>query len=438
MKKLVMLMIVAIAFVGLMASTSSADVITPTGVTTTGGNLGGRPIGTTIDGSGLIGDGDILTQTHNVATGSEYWISASGNTSGIQFDFDLGGTFSVDSVHLWNYAPGNNTTDRGLNTVDIAFSTDNGINYSAPFTISFAEAVMNVPAPVDTVSFSAANDVTNIRFTNSTNHGNNSYTAFSEIRFGSAPAAMDPNPANGDDNVGAADPLTLSWTNLDPNSIDPNLADETVYVDIWWGTTEAGMVKLQPGLEAISEKDVDSSDIGTYYWRVDTIIGDANMLPGNVWSYTTVGGDAPEVSIETVDSMTWSDNSVALEATVNDSSSTLSYGWTAVPDGLDNDKLTVEFESTEMTPVVTITNTTGEMVTVTMILTASNDENPAISEAFVEIDVYADACDMAINGEGLTLSESDINEDCVTNFQDLALMASEWLVDIASPGIAPQ
>ncbi len=75
---------------------------------------------------------------------------------------------------------------------------------------------------------------------------------------------------------------TIEQANLTshPNSSDPNVGDDTVYVDVWWGTDADAMDQIVTA-EAISQKDVDSSDIDTYYWRVDTTIGDANAITGN-------------------------------------------------------------------------------------------------------------------------------------------------------------
>ncbi|MEJ6571368.1 MAG: PEP-CTERM sorting domain-containing protein [Akkermansiaceae bacterium] len=125
-----------------------------------------------------------------MATGSEYWIGA--GTTDITLDFDLNDvanvdTFDVDSIHLWNYAPSNNTTNRGLGVVDIYFSTDNGSNYTlVPATVTFAEATTNVAATVQSKSFATVSGVTDIRLI-ADNSGSGTHTSFSEIRFGVVP-----------------------------------------------------------------------------------------------------------------------------------------------------------------------------------------------------------------------------------------------------------
>ncbi|MDG0993966.1 MAG: PEP-CTERM sorting domain-containing protein [Akkermansiaceae bacterium] len=182
---------------GLAVTANAAVVITPAGATTTGGNLSGRPIGNTIDSSGLSGggiSGNILTETHSVNTNSDLWLSANGNGSGVEFVFDLGGTYTVDSVHLWNYDASSGANNRGLQTVDVTFSTDGGFNYNTLVAASgyddfgnFAQAPLGATqASAETKTFTAVAGVTHIKFTDSTNHGA-TYTGIGEIRFGGDP-----------------------------------------------------------------------------------------------------------------------------------------------------------------------------------------------------------------------------------------------------------
>ena len=176
---------------GLAVAANAALVITPVGATTTGGNLSGRPIENTIDGSGLSGVGDILTQTHSVGVNSDLWLSADGNGSGVEFVFNLGGTYTVDSVHLWNISYTSGAVNRGLKTVDVTFSTDGGLNYNTliegseydDFGNYAMSATGGAPGVAETKTFTAVAGVTHIKFTDSTNHGA-TYTGIGEIRFG--------------------------------------------------------------------------------------------------------------------------------------------------------------------------------------------------------------------------------------------------------------
>ncbi|MFT6793062.1 MAG: hypothetical protein ACJAR1_001052 [Rubritalea sp.] len=184
------------AFAGLAVTVNAAVVITPTGVTTTGTAIdGNRTMAKTIDGSGMSGVGDILTQTHAIASGSDYYLSNTGasNITDVQYDFDLNGvgnvgSFNVGTVYLWNYAASNGTEGRGIGETDIFFSTDNGATYSStPVNVIFAAAANNTPIAAQTISFAAVSGVTDIRFVSDNISGAASNrSAIMEIRFGEA------------------------------------------------------------------------------------------------------------------------------------------------------------------------------------------------------------------------------------------------------------
>jgi hypothetical protein len=253
-------------------------------------------------------------------------------------------------------------------------------------------------------------------------------------------------PTDGD-TVNISDSLPLIWTNMDP--VDGN----DVWVDVWFGTEPNDLHPVPDfnliidGQNAVTDEGknltsviVDASAVDTFYWQVNSYlngaahINDANMIEGSVWSFDASDDRAPTVEIHTPAMMTWSDNSVTLAATITDSGlSLLTYGWTAVPDGIGDPNLTVDFDAGAVDPEVTVTNLTGSMVTVTMILTAFDDANPdEIAEASVEIDVYPDACEMAKNGLGTPVPATDFNADCITDMLDIVEMASAWLDDNAA------
>ena len=179
---------------GFAVTANAAVVITPAGATTTGGNLSGRPIGNTIDGSGLTDPGtpgNILDDTHSVNTNADLFLGS--GASGHEFVFDLGGTYTVDSVHLWNISYISGAVNRGLKTVDLTFSTDGGFNYNTLVAASeyddfgnFAMSSTTGPGVAETKTFTAVAGVTHIKFTDSTNHGP-AYTGIGEIRFGGDP-----------------------------------------------------------------------------------------------------------------------------------------------------------------------------------------------------------------------------------------------------------
>lgn len=192
------------ASLGLASSAHAAVLLSPTGVVNTnGGNLGGRGIEKTIDGSGMFdsetgGDpvaittanvSDVYSEIAGVNPNNFYWISGnigSANFSTVELTFDLGESFDdVDRVHLWNYSAGN-SAPRALKTLDISFSSD-GVNFTSGVALTFADTPGNVRPNADTVSFDAVSDVQYIRLTNFTNQGDDNYLAFHEIRFGAIP-----------------------------------------------------------------------------------------------------------------------------------------------------------------------------------------------------------------------------------------------------------
>ena len=221
------------AMIGAAQAEDTAGIITPISVTTTGGQIDKvRTIEKIIDSSGLSGSGnsgDILRETHSL-DGSAGWLSARGEGGVAETVFDLGGTFTVDSVHLWNYNFGGVGTDwnrRGLRTVDITFSTDGGNSYNTLVEASeydnfgpFAHIPSNAtPVVAETKTFTAVAGVTHIKFSGSTNHAD-IYTGIDEIRFGNGqPMLITVNTAFG---TTVDIPLfdTLSGVTIDFDSTD--------------------------------------------------------------------------------------------------------------------------------------------------------------------------------------------------------------------------
>jgi hypothetical protein len=271
-----------------------------------------------------------------------------------------------------------------------------------------------------------------------------------------------PNPEDGD-SVAAENPKTLSWTNAAPNT-----PGDDVYVDVYFGKDPN---ELSDGFDMdvplttvpadgmnLSSVTVNASAVDTYYWRVDSyrhgkpgtgdgevdysLPSEPNVVVGDIWSFTTTIDAAPTVEILTPATMTWSDNSVTLDATITDAGlSALTYGWTAEPNGLDDPDLNVNIVPDVVNPediTVTVTNTTGSKVTVTLTLTAFDDAHPEVAEASVEIVVYRDACHMAKGGENIPVPLGDVNADCITNLLDLTEMAKTWIDDYKSTGPMPR
>ena len=181
-KKMIAGLLLAVA-----VSSANASIVAIDSADSSLGGLSSRDIDKAIDGSGLSGVGDILTQTHSInSSGSDYFLGAIGTT----LTFDLVVASTVDAVELWTYARTGEDL-RGMQSFDISFSTD-GINYSPTIAISgVAMGLGTDPSTgVQTLDFASQTSVTNIRIDNITTFdtgGNIDYIGISEIRFSAVP-----------------------------------------------------------------------------------------------------------------------------------------------------------------------------------------------------------------------------------------------------------
>jgi hypothetical protein len=73
-----------------------------------------------------------------------------------------------------------------------------------------------------------------------------------------------------------------------------------------------------------------------------------------------------------------------------------------------------------------------------MTITVGDGANPASDTASIEIDVYDDACDMAKNGEGVSVAQTDFNANCTTALEDLAVIVAAWRDDYSATGPVPR
>jgi hypothetical protein len=191
----------------LLAGHAQAAIITPSAATSTSTIGGSRTIVEVINGSDLSAggaSGDILSETHDpLSDKAGYWLSANGAGNAPITEiltFDLGGTFNVDAVHLWNYDRGGDNPTRAIKTFDISFSTNNGVSYDTTVTgatlgdfVGANNPRVNGEIAVQTKTFAVQSDVTNIKIDNIVIQGPNAYIGFAEIRFG---ATEIPEPAS--------------------------------------------------------------------------------------------------------------------------------------------------------------------------------------------------------------------------------------------------
>jgi len=203
----------------LPAAVAQASIITPDSATASNQNDVFRIIDKAIDGSELFNnDGSPLGNTpftgtlteanigsvlHATATVPDpnpfdngYWLSANKKVASTVLTFDLGGTFDLESIYIWNYTredPGSN--DRAIKTFSIEFSTDGGSTYSTAATaasLGITDFTQEMGVDSDKEAYRGVQQrdftstqvgVTDIRLSGFTNYGDNRI-GLPEIRFG--------------------------------------------------------------------------------------------------------------------------------------------------------------------------------------------------------------------------------------------------------------
>lgn len=196
------------AFAALIASTLGADaaVIVPASVTFSSQiTAAPRLASSTIDGNGLSGPGD-ATSTHG-NNPDHMWLTAGAITAGgfgngsTDFNpfitFNLASATTISLVNVWNFNEAT-FTKHGFRNTTIAFSTDNGANFTDVWTGDFSQGTGAAGLAAQSIAVSGAG-VTNVRFTPHTNwDGDNfdtdtftgsgeQFAGLSEVRFDTVP-----------------------------------------------------------------------------------------------------------------------------------------------------------------------------------------------------------------------------------------------------------
>ena len=76
-------------------------------------------------------------------------------------------------------------------------------------------------------------------------------------------------------------------------------------------------------------------------------------------------------------------------------------------------------------------------LTVTLTLAVTLEGKDPVTDTMT-IDVYDDACLAAEAAGTLVLDPTDIDENCITNFADFAVIATTWLVDYTLTAAEPK
>ena len=297
---------------------------------------------------------------------------------------------------------------------------------------------------------------------------------YDEIRIGTElgdvvslpPVAHSPVP-DGSVDVDSNVVSSVSWyspqqdANGDPDA-DPNIIDVTY--DVYWSTVDANFIgesaasvgqaaqSFDPAVDATPTLPAITTDT-TYYWRVDSVvIWDVNSFlePG---TYTVIPG-TPDTYLQTVEGDSWqfttlpanpaptvdagdnlytslalldSPNAIALNGIVSDPGDSPTILWSVLTGVADYPGGTQSFPGGAGSAVTTFqSDTAGRFV---LQLTADDGYNPPVSDT-MEVLVIEDACEAAkANPDGYTQLVFDLNNDCVVNLPDLAIVAAEWLTD---------
>ena len=234
---------------------------------------------------------------------------------------------------------------------------------------------------------------------------------------------LKPNPVDG----GSLSPgqVELSWTLPDP--LMPGLP---VSVDVYFTDDLAALQQFTDpdAIRVVNNQSVSSVVVQTqpktrYYWAIDVYYA-AGALPvyGPTFSFFT-DNQPPSVQFEKDLVTTWLTDGtvdVSLDATVTDDSSGLyTVAWTIVSE--PNEGTAVISDAAQEDTVVSL-SATGQYV-----LQLEADDGEYTGSDTVTIDVYADGCEAAKSLPDFQLIPGDLNEDCIVNELDLAILEAHWL-----------
>lgn len=246
--------------------------------------------------------------------------------------------------------------------------------------------------------------------------------------------AHNPQPANETEDV-AVDNLTLSFNAAaDPNTLIPN-PDITAHYLYFSNDANLPGPRIELAVDVNpADGNVDPTASYTlaetllkdevYYWRVDERLqNDANVITGDVWSFTTeTEGLIVNAGLNWI---AWLDPNLAtiqLDASVTSQTTEISsISWSVYEKpGFS----TVVFSPDENVedPLVTV-DTTGRYL-----LTLSAQDNTGDAEEdLMAIDVYADVCEATLNHPEHPQLASDFTSDCHVNLDDLTVLIEEWM-----------
>jgi hypothetical protein len=334
----------------------------------------------------------------------------------------------------WNNAPGNDTTS----LVDLTAAQTTPVT-----TVNVVDGLAGTQYEIDVLSILQADTDGIIQFVlhnsdvlmNFATHNHPSgETYYPRLDILEAPAGADkPSPCPGD--IVSTDLAGLSWKNPDPGGASPITC--TVYL----GTEpnrigNMDSVTLTSGAESVVINVTNFpnfyplENLETYYWTVDCDDPSVGLIPGLMWDFYVNNNEAPVVDAGPAQAV-WLGKSgtpgqelVYLDGTTSDDGlpnppAAYTVLWTQEDNGAP--AVTISPDSVEDTSVTIMER--GDYV---FVLTADDGADNDFDT--VRIVVGTDACDASHIQTGSVYDPGDVNEDCIVDLQDFALLiAANWL-----------
>jgi hypothetical protein len=256
------------------------------------------------------------------------------------------------------------------------------------------------------------------------------------LRYVRSAAHMAQAPVPADQSVLSSSPLTLSWTNPDPNDGSSPITC-TVYLGTEPNRLQMDFVRLTPNASSV---EINLSNFKTYgsqplpnkttfYWAVDCDdpSADPNDGIGLFWTFYTDYNNAPFVDAGP-------DQAVWLGKSGIPGQETVILSGTVTDEGLPNPPGTTSILWTQVSGPVQVTpvptNAAVSSVTITTpgiyVFRLSADDGEKQAEDTVQIIVGNDSCHASYLN-GAQYNSKDFNTDCIVDLTDLQMFISDWL-----------
>jgi hypothetical protein len=232
------------------------------------------------------------------------------------------------------------------------------------------------------------------------------------------------NPSPADRSTMLVGPTQLQWTLPEPSS-----PGGIVTCDVYFGTDS--YVETNPKVvtgQAVESVTVTLTANTNYYWALDlydssvSTAGPSYLSP--IFTFNTMNR-APIVNAgDDID--TWLADgirTIQLDSAISDPDGgpePVTLAWTVIAEPDESNPVQIS-DPLAANPVITII----EPGSYTLQLAAGDGELTAADT--IQIILYADACEHAKNQEGFELIPGDINEDCIVDELDLAILEERWL-----------